>query len=195
MDRSKIFIALADAALRKRIKQILTKEGYLVTGEAEDGPSALRQIRALFPDVVITEAELPGIGGMEVAKIIAEDRLAPVLLVASSWQNDFIQKVRESWVFALVSRPVQASNLVPAVESAMLNFRKIVQLEEEVNKLKETLETRKLVEKAKGILMETLGLSEAEAFRRIQKQSMDKCTSMKAIAEAIILANELRKQK
>lgn len=195
MDRSKIFVALADAALRKRIKQILTKEGYLVTGEAEDGPLALRQIRALAPDMVITEAELPGMGGMEVAKIIAEDRLAPVLLVASSLHGDFVQRARESWVFALVSPPVQASNLIPAVESAMLNFRKIVRLEEEVDKLKETLQTRKLVEKAKGILMETLGLPEAEAFRRIQKQSMDKCTSMKAIAEAIILAHELQNQK
>lgn len=193
MDRSKIFLALSDTTLRKKIKQVLTKEGYQVTGEAEEGNEALRKIRLLTPDLVILESDLPGLNGLEVAKIIEEDRLAPVLLITSYWQNDLLQKVRESWVFALVSKPVQAANLVAAVESAMLNFERIVQLEQEVNKLKETLATRKLIERAKGILMETMGLTEAEAFRRIQKQSMDKCTSMKAIAEAIIMAYDLQK--
>ncbi|GAW92003.1 ANTAR domain-containing response regulator [Calderihabitans maritimus] len=193
MYRCKIFIATNDSSLLKKLKTILTKEGYLVTGEAEEGHIALRMIRSMAPDLVILDVELPGMNGLEIAKIIEEDKLAPVILLTPNWQKDYVEKAKEHWVFAFLVKPVEESSLLPLVEVTLVNFQKMLKLEQEVNRLKETLETRKLVERAKGILMETLGLTEGQAFRRIQKQSMDKCVSMRAIAEAIILAHDISK--
>lgn len=192
MRQPKIFLASADPASLQTLKQILQREGYAVAGVAQDGSQALRLIHTLQPDLVILDSELAGTGALEVARFINEEQVAPIIMLASSWHRNIINKTRDFPVFAYLIKPVQETTLLPAVEAALANYEKLVRLEKELNKLKETLAARKVIEKAKGILMETLGLTEAEAYRRIQKQSMDKCVPMKAIAEAIIVAHELQ---
>lgn len=191
MRQPKIFLASADPASLQSLKQILQREGYAVVGVARDGSQALRLIHSLQPDLVILDSELLGTSALEVARVINEQQVAPIIMLASSWHRNIINKTRDFPVFAYLVKPVQEVSLLPAVEAALANYEKLVRLEKEVNKLKETLAARKVIERAKGILMETLGISEAEAYRRMQKQSMDKCVPMKAIAEAIIVAHEL----
>lgn len=188
---SKILIASQDASLRRKLKNILTKSGYNVVGEADDGVNTLRMVRTIAPDLVILDYELHGIATIELAKIIEEDRLAPIIIISSSWERELVEKARESWIFAFLVRPINEGNLLASAEAALINYNRMLKLEEEVSKLKNTIETRKIIEKAKGLLMEHLGLSEAEAFRKIQHQSMDKCIPMKQVADAIILTYDI----
>ncbi|APC08463.1 ANTAR domain-containing response regulator [Neomoorella thermoacetica] len=192
MQQSKIFIACADPSARQNLKYMLVREGYLIAGEAPDGSQALRMIRTLQPNLVILDSDLQGTNALEVARVIDEDRVAPIILLASSWHRNLIIRTRDFPVFAYLIKPVQESTLIPAVEAALANYRRVTRLEQEISKLKETLASRKVVERAKGILMDTMGLTEAEAYRRLQRQSMDRCVPMKTIAEAIIVAHELQ---
>lgn len=194
MRQPKIFLASSDQASLQFLKQVLQREGYLVAGAAQDGAQALRLIHTLQPDLVILDSELKGTSALEVAKFISEEQVAPIIMLTSSWHRNIISKTRDFPVFAYLIKPVQESTLLPAIEAALANYEKLARLEEEVNKLKETLAARKLIERAKGILMETLGITEAEAYRRLQRQSMDRCVPMKTIAEAIIVAYELQKE-
>jgi response regulator NasT len=191
MGEQRIIVVDSDATWRKNIKAMLAKMGYYVIGEAEEGMTGLKLVRTRQPDLVIIEAFLPGMDGHEVARIIHEDKLAPVILIASSTQQNLIEKAKLARVFAFLVKPELEYNLIPAVELALTNYQEIIKLEEKVKELKETLETRKIIERAKGILMETLKVPETEAFKRIQKQSMNKRISMRAVAEAIILAHNL----
>lgn len=191
MSEQRVIIIENDATWRRNIKAILSKMGYWVIGEAEDGQSGLQMIRSRQPDLVIIEAFLPGLDGYEVAQIVNEDKLAPVILVSSSTKQNIIEKAKAAKVFAFLIKPELESNLIPAAELALTNYQEIIRLENEVKELKDTLATRKVVERAKGILMETMGITEIDAFKRIQKQSMNKRISMRAVAEAIILAHNL----
>jgi len=191
VDRPRIFIAVADRTLRKKLKNVLAKEGYLITGEAEDGSTALRMVRTLAVDLILLDADLPGMNGLEIARISEEDRIAPVVLISNNWQKNLAEMARDSWIFAFLLKPVDEAVVAPTIETALINYQKLLDLENEIVKLKDALEARKLVERAKGILMKTMNLSEAEAFRRIQRQSMDKCVPMKEIAKAIILSHEM----
>ncbi|MGB9662922.1 MAG: ANTAR domain-containing response regulator [Moorellaceae bacterium] len=195
MRQPKIFLASADQSSLQSLKQVLQREGYLIAGAAEDGAQALRLIHTLQPNLVILDSELKGTSALEVARFINEEQVAPIIMLTSSWHRNIISKTRDFPVFAYLIKPVQESTLLPAVEAAIANYEKLARLEEEVHKLKETLAARKLIERAKGILMETLGITEAEAYRRIQRQSMDRCVPMKTIAEAIIVAHELQKEE
>lgn len=192
LQQPKIFIACADPATLQNLKYMLVREGYLIAGEAPDGAMALRMIRTLQPNLVILDSDIQGTKALEVARIIEEDRVAPIILIASSWQRNLINRTKEFPIFAYLIKPVQENTLLPAVEAALSNYQRIMRLEQEIHKLKETLASRKVVEKAKGILMNTLGVTEAEAYRRMQRQSMDRCVPMKNIAEAIIVAHELQ---
>jgi response regulator NasT len=192
MAEQRIVLVDSDATWRKSIKAVLTKLGYWVVGEAADGLSGLKLVRSRQPDLLIIEAGVPGMDGLEVARILHEDRLAPVVVLVSSMSSGLLEKAKEARVSALLTKPVDENTLLSAVELALANYQEIIKLESQVQELKEALETRKLVEKAKGILMETLGLTEAEAFRRMQKSSMDKRISMRQVAEAIILAHNLK---
>jgi response regulator NasT len=187
----RVIVIENDATWRKNIKGILAKMGYWVIGEAEDGQSGLKMVRSRQPDLVIIEAFLPGLDGHEVAQIINEDKLAPVIMISSSTKQNLIEKAKIAKVFAFLMKPELESNLIPAVELALTNYQEIIRLENEVKELKDTLETRKVIERAKGILMETMGITETDAFKRIQKQSMNKRISMRAVAEAIILAHNV----
>jgi len=184
-------LAAADEGLRRKIKNILMREGFIIIGEAEDGSFALRLIRTLDVDLIILDADLRGIKGMEIAQISREERIAPVVIMSSSWQKDLAEMAGNRNVFAFLLKPIDENLVVPTIETALLNYQKLLVLEEEVAQLKNALETRKLVEKAKGILMKVLNLTEEEAFRRIQRQSMDRCIPMKDVAEAVILSYEM----
>lgn len=191
MGEARVIIIDSDAAWRKNIKKLIGKMGYWVIGEAEDGLTGLKLVRARQPDLVIIEAFLPGMDGYELARIINEDKLSPVILIASSTQQNVIEKAKAAKVFSFLVKPDLEYNLIPAIELALTNYQELIRLEGQIKELKETLETRKVIERAKGILMETMGISETEAFKRIQKQSMNKRISMRAVAEAIILAHNL----
>ncbi len=176
---------------RKNIKTTLTKAGLMVVGEAEDGITGLKIIRDRQPDIVLAEAVLPGMTGLELATIVHSDKLAPVILMSGTHRQDLMEKAVAAHVYGLLVKPVDEVAIVAAVEVARAKYAEVVALENEIQVLKDKLETRKVVDRAKGILMSNLGLSENEAFRRIQKQSMNRRISMRAVAEAIILTHNM----
>ncbi len=190
---SRIVLADSDPAFRKYLKDRLTRDGYLVIADVEDGRSALQVSLNMQPDLLITEARLPGMDGLEVAASLEQGRNIPVLLISSASDSSTVERARESWVFGYLVKPINEANLYPAVEMAIANCQRILRTEKESREYREKLEKRKVIERAKGILMKTMGLSEAEAFRRIQQQSMKNRTSMHAIAEAIITASEFHR--
>lgn len=193
MDTVRVVLADKDAFFRKNLKESLSRYGYLVVGDAEDGMTALKLIRGLQPDLIILDATLPVMDGIQVARVVDEGRLAPVVLLADYVDRDFVNREKGELAVPVLMKPVDEAALQATVEFAVSAFNRVVKLEKEVEKLRGDLETRKAVEKAKGILMRTQGIAEQEAFRRLQQQSMKKRTSMKAIAEAVILANEIGK--
>lgn len=188
----RIIIVDADEIWRKNLKTMLVKLGYLIVGEATDGPGALKLMRARHPDLLVIHDQLPGLNGLEVARILYEDKLGPVVITTDYIRQDLIEKAREARVFSVMAKPIEENSLLPAVELALGNYQEIIRLEKQIKELKDTLENRKLVEKAKGILMKSMGISEEEAFKRIQRQSMNKRLSMRAVAEAIILAHNIK---
>lgn len=189
MYRASLFLACANPELSRRIRTLLTKEGYQVIGESGESSEVLRRVRTTPPDVTILEEDMPG--SSDILRILIDDCLGAVILLTSGWTRDLAGTIADGGVVSFIIRPVRVNNLLAAIESCLAASRRVQLLEQQIIQLRATLETRKLVEKAKGILMQSLGISEAEAYRRIQKQSMDHCKSMQAIAEAIILAHEL----
>ncbi|MCL6432235.1 MAG: response regulator [Anaerolineae bacterium] len=194
MERTRVIIADDESIIRMDLREMLTNLGYLVVGEAGDGRSAVNQARELRPDVVIMDIKMPDMDGIEAAKILTQERIAPVVLLTAFSQRDLVERAKEAGVVGYLVKPFRESDLGPAIEVALARFAEFRTLEREVADLKETLETRKLVDRAKGILMDTQGLTEAEAFRKIQKMSMNTRKPMKEIAEAIILAREAQSQ-
>ncbi|HAG09262.1 MAG TPA: response regulator [Desulfotomaculum sp.] len=192
MAEERVILADSDIQWRKTVKAIITKAGFSVVGEAEDGLNALKQVRSRQPDLLIIEAMGQGMSGLEVARLLYEDKLAPVVVFTSLINNEIPEKAKEAHAAALLAKTVDEVNLLSVIEIALTNYQELIKLENQVKELKETLETRKAIERAKGILMETIGLTEAEAFKRMQKQSMNKRISMRQLAEAIILTHNLR---
>lgn len=191
MGETRVVIADGDAQTRKNLKSILAQAGHLVIGEAEDALTALKLVRTRQPDLVILDARMAVMDGVELASIVEEDGLAPVILMTPGEQYRTREQAEQNRQFAYITKPVSDRSLLPILDLVMMNYERIRNLEQEVVKLKDVIETRKLVEKAKGILMDAHKLSEAEAFKRIQKQSMNKRVSMKSVAKAIILAYEI----
>lgn len=183
---ARIVIADSDHGFRRKLKDILIHAGYLVVGEAGDGRGALKVVYQTEPDLIIMDAMLPGAEGLEIVRIIEEHRIAPVIILTASEDLEILDKAKVSWIFAYLIKPLNETHLLPAIEIAISNFRKIIKLEEENRKLKQTLEIRKLVEKAKGLLMEVKGLSEQEAYKHLQKLSMDNCVPIYRVARQII---------
>lgn len=194
MERTRIIIADDESIIRMDVREMLTNLGYLVVGEVGDGRSAVNLARELRPDIVVMDIKMPDMDGIEAAKILTEERIAPVLLLTAYSQRDLVERAKEAGVAGYIVKPFQESDLTPAIEVALARFREFRALEQEVEDLQEALETRKLVDRAKGILMDTQGLKEAEAFRKIQKMSMNTRKPMKQVAEAIILAHEAQQQ-
>ncbi|MBU7007973.1 ANTAR domain-containing response regulator [Phosphitispora fastidiosa] len=188
----RIIIADTDPVFRKYLKEKLLNAGHMVIGEAADGRKALQMTFNTQPDLVILNAQLPERDGLETAKIIEEHKVAPVLLVTEIDRQDEVIQALEHWSLSYILRPVEDTNLFPAIEVCVATFKKICQYEEKTRKLKQSVETRKIVERAKGLLIEFKGMTEQQAFKYIQKLSMDKCIPMHNVAKHLIKALETR---
>lgn len=191
MARTRIIIADDESIIRMDLKEMLTALGYLVVGEVGDGRSAVNLARELRPDLIIMDVKMPDMDGIEATSILTKEKIAPVLLLTAFGQRELVERAKEAGVVGYLVKPFRESDLTPAIEVALERFQEFKALDREVQTLKEALETRKLVDRAKGILMTRDGLSEPEAFRRIQKMSMNTRRAMGQIAEAIILTYEV----
>ncbi|MFQ6015334.1 MAG: ANTAR domain-containing response regulator [Anaerolineae bacterium] len=192
MKRTRVIIADDESIVRVDLREMLTNLGYLVVGEVGDGQSAVNVARELRPDIVIMDIKMPDMDGIDAAKVLYEDKIAPVLLLTAYSQKELIERAKKAGVAGYIVKPFSEADLSPAIELALARFEELRSLEEEVGDLKDALEVRKLVDRAKGILMDTQGLSEAAAFRKIQKMSMNTRKPMKEIAQAIIITHEAR---
>lgn len=168
------------------IVEILRDNGFDVVGEAGDGETAVALATELRPDLVIMDIRMPQLDGIEAAKRLSENHIAPVVLLTAFSQKELVEQASEAGALAYVVKPFTPNDLLPAIEIALSRYQQILTLEAEVADLVERFETRKLVDRAKGLLNERMGLSEPEAFRWIQKASMDRRTTMQAVAQAII---------
>jgi AmiR/NasT family two-component response regulator len=192
MERTRVIIADDESVIRTDLREMLTTLGYLVVGEVGDGESAVNLARELKPDVVIMDIKMPNMDGIEAARALTQEKIAPVLLLTAYSQRDLVDRAKEAGVVGYLVKPFREQEIVPAVDIALARFQEFRELEKEVGDLKETLETRKVVDRAKGVLMDSQHLTEAEAFRKIQKMSMNTRKPMKEISEAIILAQEAK---
>jgi AmiR/NasT family two-component response regulator len=189
LDRIRIIIADDESIIRMDLREMLTNLGYLVIGEVGDGRSAVNLARELRPDIVIMDIKMPDMDGIDAAQILTEEHIAPVILLTAYSQKELVERAKAAGVVGYLVKPFREADLTPAIEVALARFEEFEAMHKEVNDLQLALETRKLVDRAKGILMDTQGLSEADAFRKIQKMSMNTRKPMKEVAEAIILAH------
>ena len=185
-EAKRVLVAEDEALIRLHLVELLTEEGYHVAGETGDGEQAVELARSLRPDLVVMDVKMPKLDGITAASTIAEERIAPVVILTAFSQRDLIDRARVAGAMAYVVKPFDASDVVPAIELAMARYAEIRAVEEEVEDLQDRLESRKIVDQAKGILQESLGLSEPEAFRWIQKTAMDLRKSMREVAEGVI---------
>ena len=182
----RVLVAEDEALIRLDLVELLTEEGYLVIAEAGDGEEALELARKLKPDLVVMDVKMPKMDGISAAEKIAEERIAPVLMLTAFSQRDLVERARDAGAMAYLVKPFSKSDVVPAIEMAVSRFTELKELEKEVADLTLRLETRKLVDRAKSILQTEYGLTEPAAFRWIQKTSMDRRMSMQQVAEAVI---------
>jgi response regulator NasT len=181
-----VLVAEDEALIRLDLVEMLHEEGYRVVGEAADGEQAVQLAGELRPDLVIMDVKMPKRDGIEAASMIAEERIAPVVILTAFSQRDLVERARDAGAMAYLVKPFGKRDLVPAVELAMSRFAELQALEAEVAGLTEQLATRKVVDRAKGLLMSKNGMTEPEAFRWIQRTAMDRRTTMKVVAEAVI---------
>ena len=189
--RWRIIIADDESLIRLDLREMLTHLGYDVIGEAGNGRSAVELARRLRPDLLIMDIKMPDLDGISAAEELTRERIAPVVLLTAYSDQGLVERAREAGVVGYVVKPFREAELMPVIELSRARFDEFRTLEREVGNLKDALETRKLIERAKGVLMETHGLRESEAFHRIRKTSMDARKSMKEVAEAILLAYEM----
>lgn len=179
-------IAEDEALIRLDLKEMLQEDGYQVVGEAGDGESAVRLALEHKPDLVILDVKMPVLDGISAAERISAERVAPVVMLTAFSQRELVQRATEAGAMAYLVKPFSKSDLAPAIEVAVSRYTEMRALEAEVAGLQDRLETRKVVDRAKGILQEVNGMSEPEAFRWIQKTSMDRRLTMRAVAEAVV---------
>jgi len=187
----RILIADDESLIRLDLREMLTDLGYDVIAEAGDGQAALDLSRKLQPDLVIMDIKMPGVDGITAAEELTREKIAPVVLLTAYSDQSLVERAREAGVVGYVVKPFRPAELMPVIEIARARFDEFRSLEREIGDLKEALETRKVVERAKGVLMETHGIRESEAFHRIRKTSMDTRKTMKEVAEAVLLAHEM----
>ncbi len=194
-EQLRVLVAEDEALIRLDLVELLTDEGYQVVAEAGDGEEALELARKLTPDLVVMDVKMPKMDGISAAAIIAEERIAPVVMLTAFSQRELVERARDAGAMAYVVKPFDSSDVIPAIEIAVSRFAEIRAVEAEVADLEERFASRKAVDQAKGLLQEGLGLSEPEAFRWIQKTAMDLRKSMREVAEAVIEQSKGEKRK
>ena len=191
--RRRVLIADDESIIRLDLGEMLANLGYEVVGEVGDGAAAVELAMRLRPDLVIMDIKMPELDGIAVAEELTREKIAPVVLLTAYSDQPLVERAREAGVVGYVVKPFRPAELLPVIELSVARFDEFRALEREVGDLREALETRKVVERAKGVLMETLGLREADAFHRIRKTSMDTRKSMREVAEAVLLAHEMER--
>jgi len=181
-----VVIAEDEALIRMDLAEMLGEEGYDVVGQAGDGEAAVALAERHRPDLVVLDVKMPRLDGITAAQRIAEQRIAPVVILTAFSQRDLVDRARDAGAMAYLVKPFTKNDLVPAIEMAVSRFAEVQLLEAEVADLAERLETRKLVDRAKGVLQQRLELSEPDAFRWIQKTAMDLRLSMRQVAEGVL---------
>lgn len=182
----RVVIAEDEAIIRLDLKETLEDEGYEVVGDCGRGDVAIELVRQLKPDVVILDIKMPGLDGIETCRRISRERDAAVVLLTAFSQRELIERARDAGALAYLVKPFNKRELVPAVEIARARHRELKALSEHADTLNERLETRKIIDRAKGRLMDTQGMTEADAFSYIQQTAMNRRTTMKAVAEEIL---------
>ena len=184
--KTRVLIAEDEALIRLDLKEMLEEEGYDVVAEVGDGQQAVDRAAELRPDLVILDIQMPVLDGLSAAERIAGERIAPVIVLTAFSQRDLVERARDAGAMAYLVKPFNKNDLVPAIEVARARFAELSALDSEVRSLEDRLEARKSIEKAKGKLMTDQGMTEAEAFRHIQRTAMNERTSMKALADRIL---------
>lgn len=187
----RILIADDESLIRLDLREMLTHLGYDVIAEAGDGETAMELARKLHPDLVVMDIKMPRVDGITAAEQLTREKIAPVVLVTAYSDQGLVDRAKDAGVVGYVVKPFRETELMPVIELSLSRFEEFRSLEREVGSLKDALETRKVVERAKGVLMEVHGLRESEAFHRIRKTSMDARKSMKEVAEAILLTHDM----
>nr|WP_029089128.1 response regulator [Brevibacterium album] len=182
----RVVVAEDEAVIRLDIVEMLREVGYDVVGEAADGESAIRLAEELRPDLVVMDIKMPVLDGISAAERIVSARIAPVVLLTAFSQKELVERARDAGAMAYVVKPFSSNDLLPALEIALSRHAEITALETEISDLTDRFETRKLVERAKGLLISSMGLTEPEAFRWIQKTSMDRRLTMREVAETVL---------
>ena len=186
----RILIAEDEALIRTDLAEMLAEQGYEVVGQASDGQQAVALAEQLRPDLAIFDVKMPVMDGLAAAEAVGNQRICPVIMLTAFSQKELVERARDAGVMAYVVKPFSASDVLPAIEVAASRWAELKALESEVADLGERLETRKAVEKAKGVLMKKLKISEAEAFRWIQKTAMDRRMGMREVADAVVAGME-----
>jgi len=185
-DQRRVVIAEDEALIRMDLKEMLVEAGYAVVGEAGDGETAVQLASQMRPDLVVLDVKMPVLDGISAAERITAEQLAPVLMLTAFSQRELVERARDAGAMAYLVKPFSKADLVPAIEIAVARHEQMTALVAEVADLTERLETRKLVDRAKALLQSTHGLSEADAFRWIQKSSMDLRIGMRQVAETVL---------
>ena len=182
----RIVVAEDEALIRLDLAEMLGEAGYVVVGQASNGEQAVELVREHRPDVVIMDVKMPVLDGISAAEAIGKERIAPVIMLTAFSQKELVERARDAGVMAYIVKPFTQADLTPAIDIARSRWTELTALESEVADLGERLETRKAVDRAKGVLMQQLKLTEAEAFRWIQKTAMDRRLGMREVADAVI---------
>ena len=185
-EHPRVVVAEDEALIRLDLVELLEEHGYEIVGQASDGEEAVRLANELEPDLIVMDVKMPKMDGITAADKIAEDRICAVVMLTAFSQRDLIKRAKEAGAMAYVVKTFDASDVIPAIEIAMARFAEIRGVEDEVMDLEERLESRKIVDQAKGILQTSLDLTEPEAFRWIQKTAMDLRKSMREVAQGVI---------
>src|SRR5512133_1030662 len=185
----RVLIAEDEALIRMDLREMLIEEGHEVVGEARDGAEAIAFARDLAPDIVFMDVKMPGTDGLEAAAVISAERIAPVVMVTAFSQQSYVQGAADAGALAYLVKPFTKRDIVPAMTVAVSRFAEARALESEVSDLEDRLATRKALDRAKGLLM-AKGMTEPDAFRRLQKLAMDKRMTLREVADAVVLAAE-----
>jgi AmiR/NasT family two-component response regulator len=186
----RVLVAEDEAIIRLDLAEMLSEAGYEVVGQASDGEQAVALATSLKPDIVIMDVKMPVMDGISAAEQIGKERLCPVVMLTAFSQTELVERARDAGVMAYIVKPFTASDVTPALDIALSRWAELKTLEAEIADLGDRLETRKAVDRAKGVLMTKLKITEADAFRWIQKTAMDRRMSMREVADAVVAGME-----